>query len=102
MKNLKRFFNEKIDREVGNIVDTFEDRIKNAILNAIDSIIAPKIELLVKSFTASSEQDATSDTVNSERGERVGLIPLFENVSERNNTFYELNTNDETQNNIPE
>ena len=102
MKNLKRFFNEKIDREVGNIVDTFEDRIKNAILNAIDSIIAPKIELAVKSFTASLEQDATSDTVNSERGERVGFIPLFENVSERNNTLHELNTNDETRNNIPD
>ena len=34
-KALERFFNEKIDRELNNIVDTVEDRIQNAILTAM-------------------------------------------------------------------
>ena len=49
---------------MGNIVDTVEDRIQNAILTGIDSINTPKIELAVRSVNASSRQDATSLTVN--------------------------------------
>ena len=45
VKTLERFFNEKIDRRMSNIVDTVEDRIQNATLIANDSIVAPKIEL---------------------------------------------------------
>ena len=43
VKNLERRFNEKIYRKMSNIVDTVEDRIQNAILTAIDNIVAPKI-----------------------------------------------------------
>ena len=43
-KTLESFFIERIDKEMGNIVDTVEDKIQNAILTAIDSIIAPKID----------------------------------------------------------
>ena len=35
VKILERCFNERIDREMSNIVDTVEDRIQNAILTAI-------------------------------------------------------------------
>ena len=41
MKTLERCFNERIDRDLSNIVDTVEDRVQNAILTAIDNIIAP-------------------------------------------------------------
>ena len=41
VETLERCFNERIDREMNNIVDTVEDRIQNAILTAIDNIIAP-------------------------------------------------------------
>ena len=44
VKTLERCFIERIDREMSNIVDTVEDRIQNAILNAIDNIVTPKIE----------------------------------------------------------
>ena len=44
VKTLERCFNEKIDKEMNNIVDTVEDRIQNAVLTAIDIIVAPKIE----------------------------------------------------------
>ena len=44
VKTLERCFDERIDREMNTIVDTVEDRIQNAILAAIDNIIAPKIE----------------------------------------------------------
>ena len=54
VKTLERCFNEGIVRELSNIADTFEDRFQNAFLTANDSIVAPKIELAIKSLNASS------------------------------------------------
>ena len=54
VKTLERSFNEKINREMSNFADTVEDRIQNAILTAIDSIVGPKIELSNWSLNASS------------------------------------------------
>ena len=102
VKTLERCFNERIDREMSNIVDTVEDRIQNAILTAIENIIAPKIELAIRSINASSGRDVTSVTANSERGERVGINASFENASENNNTLRVPIVNDETRLNIPD
>ena len=44
VKTLKRCFNERIDREMSNIVDTVEHWIQNRILTAVDNIVASKIE----------------------------------------------------------
>ena len=49
VKTLERCFNERIDTEMSNIVDTVEDMIQNAFLTAIDNIVAPKIELAIRS-----------------------------------------------------
>ena len=87
---------------MGDNVDTVEDGIQNAILSAIDSMVVRKIGLAIRSINASSGRDATSVTANSERGEQIGITAPFENVSERNNTLYVLNVNDETRNNIPD
>ena len=95
-------FNERIDKEMSNIVDTVEDRIQNAILTAIDSIVTTKIELAIRSINASSGGDATSDTANSERGEHVGMNASFENASGNNNVLHVSNVNDEIRNNIPD
>ena len=65
VKTLERCFNERIDGEMSNIVDTVEDRIQNAILAAIDNIVTPKIELAIRSINASSGRDATSVSANS-------------------------------------
>ena len=81
VKILERCFNERIDKEMSKIVDTVQDRIQNATLTAIDSLVAPMIELAIRSIKASSERDATSVTANSERGEHVGITPSFENAS---------------------
>ena len=97
MKTLERCFNERIDREMSNFVDTVEDRIQNATLTAVENIFTPKIELAIRSMNASSGRDVTSRTANSERGEQVGINAFFENASENNNIF---NGNDETRNNI--
>ena len=102
VKTLERCFNERIDREMGNIVDTVEDRIQNAILTAIENIVAPKIELAIRSINASSGRDATSVFANSEHGERVGINASFENASENNNTLRVPNVSDETRLNIPD
>ena len=87
VKTLERCFNERIDREMNNIIDTVEDRIQNAILAAIDNIVAPKVVLAIRSINASSRQDVTSVSAKSERGEHVGIIASFENASGNNNTL---------------
>ena len=48
VRTLEMCFNERIDREMSNIVDTVEDRIQNAILTAIDNFVAPKIEIAIR------------------------------------------------------
>ena len=97
VKTLERFFNERIDREMNNIVDTVEDRIQNAILAANDTIVAPKIELAIRSLNASSGRDVTSVSANSERREQTGINASFENASENNNTIGVTNINDEAR-----
>ena len=67
VRTLKRCFNEKIDKEMDNIVDTVEDRSQNTIWTAIDTIVAPKIELAIKSVSAFSGQGAICVMVGSER-----------------------------------
>ena len=63
---------------MNNIVDTVEDRIQNAILTAIDNIVAPEIELAIRSINASSGRDATSVSANSEHGGNTeGSMPLL-------------------------
>ena len=102
VKFLERCFNEKIDGEMGNVVDRVEDRIQNAISTAIHSIITSKMELAFRSIIAPSGRDSTSVMASSKRGENIGITSLFENVSERNNTLHGLNTNDDTRNKIPD
>ena len=102
VKTLERCFNERIDREMSNIVDTVEDRIQNAILTAIENIVAPKIELAIRSINASSGRDATSVSANSDRRERVGINASFENASKNNDTIDASNVNDETRHDNPD
>ena len=102
VRTLERCFNEWIDTEMSNIIDTVEDRIQNAILTAIDNIVAPKIELAIRSVNASSGRDVTSVSANSERREYVGINASFENASGNNNTLGVSNVNDETRHNIPD
>ena len=102
VKILERCFNERMDREMSNIVDTVEDRIQNEILTAIENIVAPNIELAIRSINASSGWDATSVSANSERREHVGISTSFENASGNNDTLGVSNVNDETRQNIPD
>ena len=102
VKTLQRCFNERIDREMNNIVDTIEDRIQNAILTAIDNIVTPKIELAIRSINASSGRDVTSVSATSERRERVGVNASFENASRNKDTLDVSNVKDETRHNIPD
>ena len=102
VKTLERCFNERIDREISNIIDTVEDRMQNAILTAIENIVTPKYEPAIKSINASSGRDATSVSANSERRERVGINASFENASKNNDTLDVSNVNDETRHNNPD
>ena len=55
VKTLERCLIERIEWEMSNFVDTVEDRIQDAILTAIDSIFASKIEIAIRSISASFE-----------------------------------------------
>ena len=87
---------------MSNIVDTVEDRIQNTILTAFDNIVAPKIELAIRSIKASSGRDATNVPTNSERREHVGINTSFENASGIKKTLGVSNVIDETRHNIPD
>ena len=100
MKFLEICFNEKIDSELSNVVDTVEKWIQNANLTAIDCWITPRIELAVRFLNASSGRDAPNVTAYLERGERIKFTASLENVSGSNNTLHVLNVNDETWNNF--
>ena len=102
VKTMERCFTERIDREISNIVDTVEDRIQNAILTTIENIVAPKIELAIRSINASCGRDATSVSANSERRKRVGVNASLENASRNNDTLDVSNVNDEAPHNIPD
>ena len=83
MKTLDGYHIESTDKEIGNSVDTVQDRIQNEILTALDSIVAPKIEFSFRSVNASSGRDATSVVASCQRGEQLGITAPSENVSER-------------------
>ena len=100
VKILERCFKERIDRAMSNIIDTVEDRIQNAILTASDNIVAPKIELAIRSINAYSGRDVTSVSANSERREHAGINASFGNASGSNGTLGVSNANDETRHNI--
>ena len=87
---------------MSNTVDAVEDRIQNAILTAIDNIVAPKNELAIRSINASSGRDATNVAANSEGREHVGINAFFESASENNNIQQVIDGNDETRHNIPD
>ena len=88
VKTLESCFHECTDKEISNFVDTVKDKIRNAILTAIDSIITPKIETLIRSKNASSGQDATSFKANSEQEGHIGFTAPSENLLERNTTLH--------------
>ena len=67
VKTLARCFIDRIDSEMSYFVDTVEDIVENAFLTDIDNIVAPKIELAIRSKNASSAQDEISVALNSER-----------------------------------
>ena len=102
VKTSEKCFNERIDREMNNIVDTFEDRIHNAILTAFDNIVTPKIELAIRSINSSSGRDVTSVSANSERRKHVVINAPFENASRNNDTLDVSNVNYENRHNIPD
>ena len=77
VKTLERCSNELIDSKVSNIVDTVEDKIKDPILTAIDNIVAPKIELAIRSTNSPSVRDVTNVAAYSVCREHVGINASF-------------------------
>ena len=71
------------------IVVLVEDRIQNAVLTTIDSVVACKLELTIMSIKGSSgREDATTVTATPERREHIGLLPLLRTYPKRIMTTY--------------
>ena len=47
-------------------------------------------------MNASSGRDAATVMGSSEHGEEIGITALFEDISDKNDTFHKLNLTDET------
>ena len=77
VKTLESCFNERIDREMSNFVDTVEDWIQNAILAAIDNIVTSKIELAIRSINASSGRMRLACQQPQNVGNMWELMPLL-------------------------
>ena len=66
------------------------------------NIVAPKIELAIRSKNAFSKRDLIGVTANSERGEHEGISASFENASGKNNVLHVSDVYDETRQDIPD
>ena len=86
---------------MGYVVETVEDKIYIPTLAAMDKIVTPKNALVFKSMNVSSGGNAAIVTANLAREEQVRITAFFENLSDRNITFYELKKTDETRGYIP-
>ena len=95
VKTLEMCFDEWIDREMSNILDTVEDRIQNAILTATDNIVAPKNELAIRLINAPSGTGSDYCYSKFVSWGHVGLTASFENASGNNNVLHVSNVNDE-------
>ena len=93
---------DRIDRAMSNNAETVENRIQNAILTAIDNIIIPRIEIAVRSIIVFSGWDAASVPAISGCVKHIGKTAWLENLSDRINTFHEINVNDEIRENFPD
>ena len=102
IRTLEKCFNERIDRQISNFANTVGDRIQNAILTAIDTIVASEIELGIRSINPSSERDAASVATHLVCRGHVRIHASFKNASENDNVRQVPNVNDETRNNIPD
>ena len=67
----------------------------------MNNVITRRIELAVRSKIASSGRDAASVRANLDCGKHIGITNSFENASDRNNTFQEINANEANRENIP-
>ena len=102
LKTLEKCFKGTIDKEMGTIVDTVEDRIRNANLFSINNTKISKIKIAIRSTKSTSGRAATSVMASSECGEHIRIIAPHENISEGNNTLHVVEIKDETRTNIRE
>ena len=97
IRTLEWILTDRTARETDNVVETFEDRIQNATLAAVENFITLRVESAVRSTNASSGRNAANVAANLERGEQVGITTCFENISDRIDTFHKLNMTVETR-----
>ena len=86
---------------MANTVDTVQKKIQKTKFTAVADIITPSTDLAVRPINSSTGRNAASVTEFLKLGKCLGVTKSFENLSERNNTFYELIANDETRKIFP-
>ena len=77
---------DKNARALEMVVKTVKDIVLKAILAKVVNLIKPRIELILRSMSASS----VSITASSECVEQVGIFVFFDIEPNRNTTFHDL------------
>ena len=90
----------QITKAVSSAVMTVKNRMRDAILTAIDNVVIPRFEMAVKSITSSTGHGTKSEVQNPDRRDSLGNIrnTLLMLASRRLYLNNELDRNDETRN----
>ena len=91
---------DKIGRAVDNAILTVENLMHDAILTAMDKVVIPTVEMIVKSITGSSGHGTNSEVQNPDRKGflgNAGNTPLM-SASSRLDLYTNQDKNDETRN----
>ena len=93
---------DQVTRAVISAVTAVENRMRDAILTAIDNVVIPRVEMAVKSIIGWAEHGTGSEVQNHERRDFVGNnrnTPLM-STSCQLDLDNDLNRNDETRNDV--
>ena len=98
MHTLKKNFVSKARSEVDSVKITFESRIQDTVLTAIESLVTPRVELAMKSTKESSGRCVDGNVLEPDHRDFSGKIEgLKKAASSRINSHTDSNKIDETR-----
>ena len=90
---------DKIRKAVDNAARTVENRVRDAILSAMDNVVIPRGEMAVRTITGSTGHGLNSTIQNPDRRDFVGnrVSTLFKSASSRLDLNIDQDRKDETR-----
>ena len=92
---------DKVRIEIGSAITMVENRVKGAILTALEVLFSPRVELVMKSVNESSRRDADGVLLDPDRKDFSGKVKGFlTTASSRFVSNTDLEGIDETRDNL--